>query len=280
MLSLRAWLALLLFYLAYLLVGGFLFQAIEAPNDCDIVMTSYNRSLEIQYLIAEIRSENLSITQESNFDNLLLKITPTLLDNVGLPPNCTHKEMKWNFYNALFFSFTAITTIGYGHLSPATTLGKIICMIYSLLGVPINGIFIGSLGAYFRNKLKKFISKQSGEGDITNLVVLVFQVFVYLIFGHVIFILIPAIALSQIESNWDYLDAVYFAFITLTTIGFGDFVAGRSRDTLDQLGHWEYVYLAGVFIWIVFGLGYLFMIIGVIADGLKKPARKAAKKIG
>ena len=59
------------------------------------------------------------------------------------------------------------------------------------------------------------------------MVVLVFQVFVYLIFGHVIFILIPAIALSQIESNWDYLDAVYFAFITLTTIGFGDFVAGK-----------------------------------------------------
>ena len=52
--------------------------------------------------------------------------------------------------------------LGFGHLSPATTLGKIICMIYSLLGVPINGIFIGSLGAYFRNKVSK-VNKEKQE---------------------------------------------------------------------------------------------------------------------
>ena len=48
---------------------------------------------------------------------------------------------------------------------------------------------------------------------------------------------------------------------------------------MNKLGHWEYIYLAGVFIWIIFGLGYVFMIIGVIADGIKKPARKAVKKL-
>ena len=47
---------------------------------------------------------------------------------------------------------------------------------------------------------------------------------------------------------------------------------------MNKLGHWEYIYLAGVFIWIIFGLGYVFMIIGIIADGIKKPARKAVKK--
>ena len=64
-------------------------------------------------------------------------------------------------------------------------------MIYSLLGVPINGIFIGSLGAYFRNKLKRFISEkqEKHENDLTYFVVLVFQVMVYLVFGLVLFIL-------------------------------------------------------------------------------------------
>ena len=47
----------------------------------------------------------------------------------------------------------------------------------------------------------------------------------YLIFGHVVFIFIPAVAIKFIE-DWSYLDSVYFAFITLTTIGFGDLVAG------------------------------------------------------
>ena len=39
----------------------------------------------------------------------------------------------------------------------------------------------------------------------------------------VLIILIPATGFSQLE-NWTYADAVYFCFITLTTIGFGDFV--------------------------------------------------------
>ena len=47
----------------------------------------------------------------------------------------------------------------------------------------------------------------------------------YLIFGHVVFIFIPAVAIKFIE-DWSYLDSVYFAFITLTTIVFGDLVAG------------------------------------------------------
>ena len=34
-----------------------------------------------------------------------------------------------------------------------TQLGKVICILYSLLGVPINGILIGAIGAYFRNKV-------------------------------------------------------------------------------------------------------------------------------
>ena len=76
-------------------------------------------------------------------------------------------------------------------------------MIYSLLGVPINGIFIGSLGAFFRHKLKKFITdkREKHENDLTHFVVLVFQVMVYIIFGHVLFILIPAIVMSVIEEG-------------------------------------------------------------------------------
>ena len=85
--------------------------------------------------------------------------------------------------------------------------------------------FYDHLYFIFLFQLKNFISKQSAEGDATNLLVLVFQVLMYLIFGHVVFIFIPAVAIKFIE-DWSYLDSVYFAFITLTTIGFGDLVAG------------------------------------------------------
>ena len=80
-------------------------------------------------------------------------------------PDC----FKWNLYNSVFFSFTAVTTIGkveyciwleltnrpvfyltgYGHLYPETDSGKIVCIFYSLLGVPLNAILIGSLSTFF-----------------------------------------------------------------------------------------------------------------------------------
>ncbi len=44
--------------------------------------------------------------------------------------------------------------------------------------------------------------------------------------GIAIFILLPSVAFYLIEDGWTYLDSVYFAFITLATIGFGDFAAG------------------------------------------------------
>lgn len=47
----------------------------------------------------------------------------------------------------------------------------------------------------------------------------------YIMVGFIIFIFLPAIVFTQIE-NWTYLEGVYYAFITLTTIGFGDFVSG------------------------------------------------------
>ena len=47
---------------------------------------------------------------------------------------------------------------GFGHLSPATSHGKVICMLYSLLGIPINGIFIVSISTYFQEKVKKLFS--------------------------------------------------------------------------------------------------------------------------
>ena len=93
-----------------------------------------------------------------------------------------------------------------------------------------------------------------------------FQVLIYLILSPILFILVPALVLIHIEVKWSYLDAIYFSFITLSTIGFGDLVPGKSLETLNRLGNWEYVYLAGILIWFIFGLGYLSMIMSAIQN--------------
>lgn len=58
-----------------------------------------------------------------------------------------------------------------------------------------------------------------------------------------------AAAFSRYE-GWTYFDSVYYCFITLTTIGFGDMVALQKDHALDE----KPGYIAFVLIFILFGL--------------------------
>lgn len=52
---------------------------------------------------------------------------------------------------------------------------------------------------------------------------LIAQIILYLIPGIVIFLFLPSLIFSYFE-DWPYSVAVYYSFVTLSTIGFGDFV--------------------------------------------------------
>lgn len=60
---------------------------------------------------------------------------------------------------------------------------------------------------------------------------LVFDILTYTGLGVVLFIFFPAAIFVYFE-NWTFDTAIYYAFITLTTIGYGDLVAGKEIRTL------------------------------------------------
>jgi hypothetical protein len=55
---------------------------------------------------------------------------------------------------------------------------------------------------------------------------MVADIVLYLVPGFVIFIFLPTGVLMHFE-GWTFVESLYYAFVTLTTIGFGDFVAGN-----------------------------------------------------
>ena len=47
----------------------------------------------------------------------------------------------------------------------------------------------------------------------------------------------------QVEANWTYLDSVYYAFINMTHIGFGDLInVHRDHEVASKLGPWMWAY--------------------------------------
>ena len=57
------------------------------------------------------------------------------------------------------------------------------------------------------------------------------ETIVFIFFFTSVLMLIPAAIFSALEDDgsgeWDYLNSVYYTFITLSTVGFGDMVPGR-----------------------------------------------------
>lgn len=77
--------------------------------------------------------------------------------------------------------------------------------------------------------------------------------------GFLIFVLLPAIVFHYFE-KWTYGISIYYAFVTLTTIGFGDYAATFENKSATEINKWYYVYQIFVLVWFVLGLGYMIMI--------------------
>ena len=51
--------------------------------------------------------------------------------------------------------------------------------------------------------------------------------------GTVLFFIVPMIVF-QMHEGWTFAQAIYYCFITLSTIGFGDYVAGKTADFINS----------------------------------------------
>ncbi|GMT02266.1 hypothetical protein PENTCL1PPCAC_24440, partial [Pristionchus entomophagus] len=130
----------------------------------------------------------------------------------------------------VFFTFTTIATIGYGAEAPTTALGKWVCVAYCTLGIPLifmvlanNGQFIVDAYWIFRNSYRRGLEEWNGEMPLRITALLM-----------TLWMLVGGCLFSQWMGELSYFDAVYYSFISVSTIGYGDIIV-YPRDAFETL---------------------------------------------
>ncbi|XP_031625702.1 uncoordinated protein 58-like [Contarinia nasturtii] len=205
------------------------------------------------------------------------------------------QEHEWTLARAFLYSLTVLTTIGYGDLAPRTTLGRIVTMVYAMLGIPLTLIYLSSTGGVLarvargvfsralccclcsncgyccydekrmaekERRLKRkrqqeeiraqqlslqepyyvrsnalhnnlhspekqiqivadveSISTSESKASMHGLSIL--APILLCLSMMIIYVLFGALALIRLE-EWTFIDAIYFCFMSLSTVGFGD----------------------------------------------------------
>nr|CAD7452016.1 unnamed protein product [Timema tahoe] len=224
-------LSLIVCTFTYLLVGAAVFDALESDTE----KRRWEALQDIENMV--IKKYNISEDDFRVMETVVLKTEP-------------HKAgQQWKFAGAFYYATTVLTTIGYGHSTPNTIGGKLFTMCYAIVGIPLGLVMFQSIGerlnkfssVVIRN-VKRMLRCKDIEASEINLICVVTTLSSLTIAGG-------AAAFSRYE-GWSYFDSVYYCFITLTTIGFGDMVALQKDNALDDKP--EYVAFALIFI--LFGL--------------------------
>lgn len=150
-------------------------------------------------------------------------------------------ELRWEVDTAFFWLLTVATTVGYGQFNPVTLPGQLLTLPLGLLAVLVAGYSLLALGYSIciwlevllasclptptmpsldrsqDDSVRSSIEEQRIPAKRSLLVTTMFLA-LYLPLGSMVFW-----ALAEAE-DWGTIEAMYYAFVTLTTIGFGDYV--------------------------------------------------------
>ncbi|OXB54955.1 hypothetical protein ASZ78_006119 [Callipepla squamata] len=217
--------ALILCIFSYLLVGAAVFDALESEAES-------GRKRLLEQKRGELRRKyRFSADDYRELERLVLQAEP-------------HRAgRQWKFAGSFYFAITVITTIGECR-SPA-----LFCMFYAILGIPLTLVMFQSLGERMNTvvrlllkKIKKCLGMRTTNVSMENMVLVGFL-------SCMGTLCIGAAAFSYFE-GWTFFHAYYYCFITLTTIGFGDFVALQKNEALQK----KPPYVAFSFMYILVGL--------------------------
>ncbi|KAK2864432.1 hypothetical protein Q7C36_003586 [Tachysurus vachellii] len=224
----------------YLSIGATVFHLLEEPNWRNAVQ-KYQEDKE------RILRTHPCLTKEQ-LDTIIEMVAKAAGQGVTITGEKPYNPWIWQ--NAVIFAATIITTIGYGQVAPKTTGGRAFCIMFGLCGIPLCLTWISELGTFFGSRSKR-LSQALLHRRFSVKKVQFICTTLFLLWGLLFHLIIPPLIFMCME-DWTYLEGLYFCFITLTTVGFGDYVAGVNTGL-----EYKAPYRFCVELWIYMGLAWL-----------------------
>ncbi|XP_050811973.1 potassium channel subfamily K member 16-like [Gopherus flavomarginatus] len=157
-------------------------------------------------------------------------LTATVQRGVYPVGNESQTEVSnWDLSNPFFFVGAMVSTIGYGTQCPKTVAGQIFCVFFASFGIPLTIVFlhrVSKMLSLLCERLERCLYERGMKRKKIKFLTLLF----FLVMGILVFLGLPSVVFQVVE-GWSYSEGFYFAFITLSTIGFGDYVVGKENST-------------------------------------------------
>lgn len=194
------------------------------------------------------------------------------------------KQAGWTLEESLFFGIYTITTVGYGNLdNPETPAFQIYTIFFILIGTATLTIMVAQLyqclaleagrAQHSRDKtemMRRGLDISQKNNIIIQRVPLIdrfFRCFDVILsflmtneYGRALSVLFPLVTLIALGATvvgllegWTAVESIYFAVVSLTTVGFGDYFPTRTPSRLFCI------------IWLPFSVGFMSLYLGNIA---------------
>ncbi|KAK9521267.1 hypothetical protein VZT92_021087 [Zoarces viviparus] len=248
----RSWLLLtgfVLFYIIYLIFGALVFSSIERPVEDK--MREEVEALKHEFL-------NQSCVNAASLERFLLEVLTANKYGVSVLKNSSAAS-NWDMASSMFFANTLVTTVGYGHTTPLSDTGKAFSILYALIGVPFTMLVLTACVQRITHPLVLVPVGLLQRCGVQPRLATIVHFVLLLVLVVLCFFLMPAAIFSSIEPSWSFLDGIYFCFISLCTIGLGDFVPGtQPRQKYRSL------YQLSVMVYLFVGLMMMFLLLRTI----------------